>query len=54
MRTIGTPKLVELADALDAAATAVPSGDNATLKRMLGAWTRARRAYCDHTGEDLV
>lgn len=25
-----------------------------TAKKFLGAWARARRAYCDYTGEELV
>jgi hypothetical protein len=31
-----------------------PMRIKATEKRLLGAWARARRAYCDYTGTPLV
>lgn len=40
--------LKEKADALD---EAVNKGET---RGIIGAWARARRAYCDVTGEDLV
>lgn len=42
-------KLRDLADALDAAAD-----DRTNVKRLLGAWARARRFYCEVTGEPLI
>lgn len=41
-------ELREKADALDAAA------DGKDMRKMLGAWARARRLWCDVTGESLV
>jgi hypothetical protein len=49
-------ELNELANKLEAAVTLAYS-DNGTkddVKRMLGAWARARRLWCDVTGEPLI
>jgi hypothetical protein len=40
-------KAVELKDAVE-------GKERPTPKRLLGAWARARRAYCDYTGTSLV
>ena len=51
----GEPRAEELrskADALDAAIEQM--GAEGGVKRMLGAWARARRLWCDVTGETLV
>lgn len=48
----GHPRAVELrekADAFDKATEAFSDS-----KKILGTWARARRLYCDVTGEDLV
>lgn len=55
----GHPRAAELrekADAFDAATTAHydPKHTPETAKRMLGAFARARRLWCDITGEPLV
>lgn len=47
--------LTDLADKFDAAiikSVDEPSQEN--LKKMLGCWARARRAYCDLMGEGLI
>ena len=43
------------ADAFDSATEALNSRDPSpdAVKKMLGAWARARRAYCHSSGEDL-
>jgi hypothetical protein len=41
-----------LADALDRAITNLDAEDG--VKRMLGAWARARRYWCEVTGEPLI
>lgn len=48
----GNDHLVELADKMDAARDA-PEGEWSA-KKMIGTWARARRAWCEVTGEDLV
>lgn len=46
-------ELRQKAAAFDASASA-NAGDTWDPKRMLGAWARARRLWCDCTGEPLV
>jgi hypothetical protein len=48
--------LREKADALDAAIDrgSQPGASIDDMRRMLGAWARARRLWCDVTGKDLV
>ena len=48
--------LREKADAFDRATEAHNNGTGGpdSAKRMLGAWARARRAYCGATGDPLV
>ena len=41
-------ELLEKAAALDAAS------DQDNMKKLLGCWARARRVWCECTGEDLV
>ena len=55
----GGPEAAELrqkADALDVAIARVISelGTKEDTKHMLGCWARARRLWCDITGESLV
>ena len=49
-------ELYEKANALDAATQAsfAPNADREATKRLLGAWARARRLWCDLTGEALI
>ena len=49
---VSREKLIAHADALDAAIDRM--GEEGGVKRMLGAWARARRVWCDITGEPLV
>lgn len=44
-------RLRRLADEFEAAST---NADPFDAKRMLGAWARARRCWCELTGEPLV
>jgi hypothetical protein len=44
-------ELREKADFLD---TVANEKENLSPKKLLGAWARARRLWCDCTGEDLV
>lgn len=46
-------QLHEKADALEKAIETLTQ-DNAGTMRLLGAWARARRYYCDLTGEPLI
>jgi hypothetical protein len=49
------PELKEKADAFDAAASGYYSvPPTVTTKGFLGAWARARQAWCDVTGDPLV
>jgi hypothetical protein len=50
------PEMTRLADALDAAITKAYSEEGTIddTKRMLGCWARARRFWCDTTGERLI
>lgn len=50
------PDLYEKANAFDAAASAWEAGgrDKDIMRRMLGAWARARRLWSECTGEPLV
>jgi hypothetical protein len=55
----GSPRAAELrqqADLLNEAITVAcgEHGTNADVRRMLGQWARARRLWCEITGEDLV
>lgn len=49
-------RLVPLADKLDAASERFysPEGTSDDVRRLLGCWARARRAWCDITGEPLI
>lgn len=50
-------RLRVLAKALEAVETAHiqgPGPNEATAKSMLGAWARARRVWCEYTGEPLL
>jgi hypothetical protein len=49
----GNDHLRELADKLDAA-VADSFGGKDSVRKMLGAWARARRAWCEVTGEDWI
>lgn len=49
--------LVARADEFDHAVArraANPGSDVEATKKMLGAWARARKAWCDVSGEDLI
>ena len=46
---------IEKADAFDAAAAGFYSGSQTvSVQKFMGAFARARRMWCDVTGEDLV
>jgi hypothetical protein len=49
----GNDHLRELADKLDAAVADSFTG-TPSVRKMLGAWARARRAWCEVTGEDWI
>ena len=52
----GHPRASELREKAEAFDKANPAnaGDNWDAQRMLGAWARARRLWCDCTGESLI
>lgn len=47
-------ELRERADAFDTASRGVVAGWPDTMKRMLGAWARARRCWSECSGEPLL
>jgi hypothetical protein len=55
MRATGKPELIMLANNLDEATSGV-YGDPQTcsVKTFLGCWARARRAWCEYSGEPLI
>lgn len=46
----GNDHLIALADKMDEAAAADPWD----VRKVLGSWARARRAWCEATGEGLI
>lgn len=51
----GHPRAVELRDKAAALDAACPvNAETFDARKMLGAWARARRLWCDCTGEPLV
>lgn len=55
MRATGVPELVEKADELSAAIEATFGDEPApdAIKKMLGAWARARKAWAEYHGKDF-
>lgn len=63
MRAVNDEELTRLADEFDAATTALyapsPSSQSEEeikllTRKMLGAWARARKAWCVYSGEPLI
>ena len=56
LRTLGTHEATKAADDFDEAVEKAFSdeGTPENAKRLLGCWARARRVWCDATGEPLV
>lgn len=48
----GHPRAAELREKADALVSAIEQ--SASAKKILGAWARARRLWCDCTGEPLI
>lgn len=55
LRSTGVPEHVELADKFEAAARGFyAEKQTVTVASFLGAFARARRAWCEYSGEPLV
>lgn len=55
MRATNDSNLVDLANKLDEATTGFyGSPQTISVKSFMGAWARARRAWCEYSGEPLI
>lgn len=55
MRATGDPELVRLADDFDAKTEGFyAEPQTVDVRQFMGAWARARKAWCAHSGEALI